>query len=476
MKFSFLPVFFLSLSIVSRSQQTMQAPEQPVNVVLYIADDLTAGDISPYGSREVRTPHLNRFAKQSMLFKNAYAASATCSPSRSAILTGLMPFRNGAHSNHTSVKAGTRSIVHYLEPLGYKVAIAGKLHIGPADIFSFEKIDNTNVVEPGHEKNPGLNYDLNLEPVEKWLDSSLKKPFMLIVADHSPHVVWPEKPGYDPAKIDLPLKHVDTKETRLARARYYTDITKMDHNFGKLLSMLDKYRLAENTIVIFIADQGAQWAFGKWTLYDDGIKSPLIIRWPGRVKAGTTTGAMVSLVDLIPTIMEAAGSTAPDTIDGRSFMPVLTGKSNQHREDVFATHTGDGQMNRSPARMLRTAEYKYILNLAPEIVFNTHMNKANNHDGGREYWPSWEAKSFADEHAAAVLWRYHHRPVEELYDIKNDPDEVHNLAADPRFKNRLEMFREKMAAWRQLQHDYETGPERINDQPRPKEPLAPYIF
>jgi uncharacterized sulfatase len=392
--------------------------------------------------------------------------------------TGLMPIRHGAHGNHAGVSAGTQSFVQYLQPLGYRVAIAGKLHVGPEEVFSFERISKSNVIEPGHEKQPGLNYDLNLEPVDEWLSQQRNQPFMLIVADHSPHVVWPEKATYDPKDVDIPTTHIDTKDTRISRARYYTDVTKMDNNFGKLLSSIDKNGLSKNTIVIFVADQGPQWPFAKWSLYDDGIKTPLMIRWPGTTKAGTKTGALVSLSDILPTVVEAAGGKAPQEIDGQSFLPVLKGAKDVHREYVFATHTGDRLMNRAPARMVRTNKYKYILNLAPEILYTTHMDKAKDHDGGREYWDSWRAKSFTNEHAATVLWRYHNRPKEELYDIETDPQELHNLAADTNYTKLLDDYRGKLADWRKQQKDTITGPEEITEEipGRGTKPIAPYVF
>jgi N-sulfoglucosamine sulfohydrolase len=462
------------------AQQTSSAQQQKPNIILFIADDLGVNDIGPYGNKIVRTPNLDKLSKQSLLFTRAFATSPTCGPSRSSIFTGLMPMRHGAHGNHSGVQEGTKSIVQYLQPAGYKVAIAGKLHVGPEEVFPFERIPHTNVIEPGHEANPGLNYDLNLAPVDGWLSKQEKnKPFMLIVTDHSPHVVWPEKATYDPAKIDVPVKHIDTKETRASRARYYTDITKMDNNFGTLMTFLEKHKLSKNTIVIFTADQGPQWPFAKWSLYDDGIQTPLMVRWPGTIKGGNKTGALVSLADLLPTCAELAGSKAPPGIDGESFLPVLKQTKNTHHDYVFATHTGDKLMNRAPARMLRTRKYKYILNLAPEILYTTHMDKAKDHDGGREYWDSWRAKSFNDEHAAAVLWRYHNRPKEELYDVETDPHELHNLAEDPKYTKLLVQYRQQLADWRKQQNDFITGPEEGKDEaPRKKgeKPVAPYVF
>ena len=432
---------------------------EPINIVLFVADDLGAKDIGPYGNLIVRTPNLDKFAGESLIFLDAFAASPTCSPSRASLLTGLYPFRNGAHANHHGIKKNIKTLPAYLQESGYSVGLAGKLHVGPIKEYPFELIHNTNVPEPGHENDGVLWTDLNLEPVAKWLSekSKSKKPFMLIVNDHSPHVIWPEKAEYEDDKIDIPFIHIDTKETRIARARYYTDISKMDRNVGKLLESLKKYDFKKNTVVIFTADQGPQWAFGKWNLYDYGIKVPLIVRWPGVIQKSSKTNALVSLVDLLPTIVEIAGGQVPNTIDGQSFFPVLKGEKDSYSESVFATHTGDGTINQAPMRMIRTNRYKYIVNLAPEVLFNTHINLAKDHDGGYQYWNSWKNSSYRFEHAAAVMWRYHNRPKEELYDIQTDPEEWNNLASYPDFEKILEQFRILMQEWRQKQGDTETG-------------------
>ncbi|WP_164891099.1 sulfatase family protein [Botryobacter ruber] len=458
--------------------QAVQAAKP--NIVLFIGDDLGVTDTGPYGNKVVKTPNLDRFANESLLFTRTFAGSPTCGPSRSTLFTGLMPFRHGAHGNHSGVKDGTRSLIHYLKPLGYRVVIAGKYHIGPEEVFDFERVSGTNVPEPGHEQKPGLNYDLNMAPVDKWLARQQHdQPFLLIVADHSPHVIWPETSTYAPAEVDIPAIHIDTEDTRKSRVRYYEDITKMDGNVGKLLHSLEQHGLSGNTMVVFTADQGPQWPFAKWSLYDYGIRTPLLIRWPGQVKAGTRTNALVSQADLLPTFVEIAGGKAPGNIDGQSLLPVLQGKQDEHRKVVFASHTGDRHMNRSPSRMLRTSRYKYILNLAPENVYHTHMDKAKDHDGGREYWDSWVEKAKTDKQAAAILERYHHHPAEELYDLEADPHETQNLAANPKYAGMLKDFRKQLADWRQKQGDAETGPEEIPEAKAPvkgAKPVAPYVF
>lgn len=470
--------FRLLLALIVTAAALVAAPP---NVVVFIADDLGANDVGPYGNRVVRTPNLDALAKSSLLFNRAFASSPTCSPSRASLYSGLLPFRNGAHANHAGVKQGVRTLPTYLQPLGYKVAIAGKSHVGPVDAFPFEQIHHSNVPEPGHEGQGVLWTDLNMKPVDEWISNAATgtEPFLLVVADHSPHVYWPEESDYNPSAVDIPSIHVDTEDTRQARARYYADVTKMDGNVGKLLASLERNGLSENTVVIFTADQGPQWAFGKWNLYDYGVQVPLLIRWPGTAAKGAETDALVSLVDLLPTIVEAAGGTTPQqgaAIDGMSLLPLLRGEVSEVRDAVFASHTGDGTMNQAPMRMVRTARYKYILNLAPEITYTTHIDKSKVDGYGEEYWPSWVQRSYEDQKSAAVLWRYHNRPAEELYDVRQDPNETHNLAADPHYQGLLQNLRSRVEKWRQEQDDHETGVFEAPPRDPKSPPIAPYIF
>lgn len=446
------------------------AQERP-NIVLFVGDDLGAVDTEPYGNRVVRTPHLARLAAEGLTFQRAYATSPTCAPSRASIYSGLLPFRHGAHANHSMARAGVRSLPHYLGELGYRVAIAGKLHVGPETAYPFERVAGSNVPEPEARGQGALFADLHMPAVDAWLGTvDRSRPWMLVVADHSPHVVWPDSATYDPARVDVPPYHIDTPEYRAARARYYTDVTKMDGNLGATLEALRRRGFADNTVVVFTADQGPQFPFGKWGVYELGIRAPLVVRWPGTVRPAGRTDAMVSLVDLLPTLVEAAGGRAPEGIDGRSFLGVLRGRQAQHRDTVWASHTGDRAMNRVPMRMLRTDRWKYIRNLA-DTVYTTHMDRVL--ERNQMYWASWLDRSFRDASAAAILWRYHRRPTEELYDLAADPLERHNLAALPEHAPTLTALRARLDAWRTAQGDTEKASEPLDERPGPG---PPYLF
>jgi N-sulfoglucosamine sulfohydrolase len=420
-----------------------QAPKP--NLVLFLADDHGYWDSPVYGNRVVRTPNLDKLAGDGLTFTHAFSGAAICIPSRAIISSGLCSHRNGAIANGRPMKDGIKTLPAYLSELGYRVAHFGKSHFLPAANYTAWEAVKSEVIGEGP-----LNNDLDTAAFDKWLaarESSDTRPLCLIVCSHSPHVIWDKYSGYDPATVDLPPSFVDTPETRTARANYYTDVTKMDTQLGEVRASVEKH-LGRNTLFLYTSDNGAQWPFGKWTLYDGGIRLPMIAVWPGVGPRGKRTEAMISFTDILPSFIELAGGKPPTTIDGKSFAAVLKGKSNKHRSEVFASHTADnnGQMNCYPMRAVRTARYKYIRNLYPELSYQTHIDRALGRDG-RDAWDSWVRKAQGDPAAAAVVRRYHQRPAEELYDLVQDPHETRNIAADPIHAKALVELRGKVDAW-----------------------------
>lgn len=444
-----------------QAQSTGDTGSGRPHIVLFLADDHSWYDSGPYGAKDVRTPNLDRLAREGMRFDAAFAASPTCTPSRSAIYTGLFPFRNGAHANHSLVRDGIRTLPARMKALGYRVVLAGKTHIGPRPAFPFEYLAGSNVMPPG--KDHVLRTDLNTAAVDRLLAAHDRtEPLCLLVCSHSPHVYWPENDGYDRAALTLPPNLLDTPETREALARYYTDVTWMDAQLGEVLASLERHGYSDGTLFFYTSDHGAQWPFAKWNLYDAGSRVPLLVRWAGKVQPGSVAGAMVSLVDLLPTMVHAAGAPAPGELDGRSFLAVLFGTASRHRQEVFASHTGDGTMNRSPMRSIRTGRYKLILNLAPETPYKTHISEGVSSDG-RTYWESWLELATRDERAAQLVRKFRRRPREELYDVVGDPYEQHNLAVNPTRRQLLSDLRQKLKQWRLLQG------EDLNKVPLPED-------
>jgi arylsulfatase A-like enzyme len=256
-----------------------------------------------------------------------------------------------------------------------------------------------------------------------------------------------ENQGYDPAGLRLPADMLDTPKTRRALCQYYTEVSWMDRQVGEVVASVSRHGMSDNTLFVYTSDHGAQWPFAKWNLYDAGINVPMIVRWPGVVRAGSRNQTMITAVDLLPTIIEAAGAARPADFDGKSFVGCLRDNTKSHREEIYAAHTGDGKMNRSPMRCVRTQRYKYISNLVPDAPFRTHISEGDDADG-LDYWRTWMALAEKDQHAKWLVDRYRQRPAEELYDVTADSFEQTNLGGDRGHAEILNSMREKLRNWR----------------------------
>jgi len=409
------------------------------NIVVLLSDDLGRLETTVYGSTQVKTPTLEKLAGRGMVFDNAYVASPSCCPNRASLLTGLMPARHGAHPNHTLVKEGTPWLVPLLKNLGYTVASFGKVQHGRRN---FDGCD--------HHFTEDENMSADLDKLIK--SGKLGDgPVCLMFGDRRPHVPWIEEYIYDPEKVTLPVTFIDTPETREHWARYLSDITHMDSEMARVLDLVEA-EFGEDYICMFSSDHGGQWPFGKWNLYDSGARVPLIVSWPGRIPAGKRTDAMVSWVDMIPTLIDLAGGQVPADIDGKSFADVLLGKKNDHRDMIFTTHTGDTKYNIYPMRGVRVGNFKYIHNLCPDAYHSNHSDLLRR-DGAGAFWDSWDAAAKVDPRAAATIKAYQTRPEFQLFDLDKDPLELNNLAYNPEYRDKLESLKSILAEWTTAQGD-----------------------
>ena len=434
-----------TLTLLATALLSLPLFAAPPNIVVFISDDHSMLDSEPYGSTDIRTPNMAMLAAEGMKFTHAFVASPACGPSRTTLCTGLWPARNGAEPNHRGKNPSVPSLPPVLHALGYEVAAFGKVaHGNYAKDHGFDLIGSQQ------------QGDIDTVEVAKFLSSrDASKPLCLFFGTHHPHVPWGENAGYDAATLKLPPTHVDTAATREQRARYCSDITRSDALLGEL-RVLARDKVPGDTLFIYTADHGAQWPFGKWNLYDAGIRIPFLATWPGHLKPGSTTDAMISWPDLLPTFIELGGGYAPEDIDGKSFANVLRGTATTHREKIFTTHSGDGDFNVYPIRSVRTRDWKYIRNLHPEFQHHTHISRSSNVTSGFNYWQSWLSAAESSPATAATLKRCSVRPAEELYDLKNDPLELHNLADAPAQAGRLREMRAEVDAWMQQQSDQQT--------------------
>ena len=432
-----------------------QSGKKP-NFLFVMGDDMTWTDSGESGSKQVRTPNIDRLRQEGMRFTRCFTPTAMCSPMRQSIYTGLFPVRSGAYPNHAVVRAGTKSVVHYLGDLGYAVGISGKRHFGPPASFPFTKLGD----------------EIDFPKIEGFLKENSQKPFALFVCSNEPHSPWNrgDRSAYPAEAITVPPYLVDTPEMRDTMSRYFAEITYLDGQLGRTLDLLHASGQDQNTVVIFSSEQGSSFAHCKWTLYDTGVRSELIARWPGHIAAGSTSSAMIQHVDLLPTWIELAGGKPPASLDGKSFAAALAGKTQKHRDVVFGIHTTRGIIDGSesyPIRSVRDERYKFIWNLNYKEKFSNIVTKR-----GGEHFQSWREAAKANPDAAEKVRAYEYRPEEELYDLETDPWEMKNIAADPAQTARRTRMKARLRQWMEQQGDHglETEMEALEHQnPNPAE-------
>ena len=412
-----------------------QSAEKP-NFVLFIADDCSHYDLGCYGSPDSKTPNIDRFATQGVRFTQCYQAVPMSSPTRHNLYTGLWPVHSGAYPNHTIADEGTKSVVHDLGAQGYRVALIGKSHVEPESVFPFDPY------VPSIKGN-----DINFEAVEQFIKECKASgtPFCLFVASHQPHTPWNKGDAsqFDADKLTLPPMYVDMPETRTQLTHYLAEINYMDNEFGKVLDIMDKADVTDNTATVYLSEQGNSFPFAKWTCYDAGVHSACIVRWPGVVKPGTVSDAMVEYVDIVPTFIDIAGGKPVAPVDGKSFKPVLTGKKKDHKQYTYSMQTTRGIFHGSDYYGIRSVadkEYRYIVNLTPEMEFRNAMTHLPIYD-------KWRQKVANDPKMKPIFDKYQHRPAIELYNTKEDPYCLNNLADDPKYASVIKRMDGKLKAW-----------------------------
>ena len=427
-------------------------PQKQPNILLIMADDCTYRDLALYGGQNAKTPNIDSFADEALVFDRAYLAEAICQPCRAELYSGLYPMRNGCAWNHSKSRSTITTMPQHLEPLGYRVGIAGKVHVGPRKAFPFE---NVKGFDDNCVRNPTQPHDVTY--IKNFMSRD-DKPFCLVVALVEPHVPWVmgDKSQYPADKIKLPPNIADTPVTRDAFARYLAEITYMDAQVGDILKTLDAAGKADNTLVLFTSEQGAQFPGCKWTNYDTGLHTALIARWPGVVTPKTRTAAMVQYADVLPTVLGIAGGNPADhDYDGTSFLPVLLGKTQTHRKFAYGTHNNVPEGPAYPIRTVTDGRYRYIRNLTPdEIYIERHlMGWAGRDPLKNPYWATWVATAADNKHTYDLVKRYMHRPAEELYDTENDPYEMNNLINNPAQAKIKQALSDELDTWLKEQKD-----------------------
>lgn len=449
------------------------------NVVMIVSDDHGTDGLGCYGNPVVRTPNLDALAADGTRFTAAFCTTASCSPSRATILSGLQSHHNGMYGlehdeHHFQSFDQVRSLPVMLAEAGYRTARIGKYHVAPEKVFAFQ-----TVLSAGRANDPKT---IGRSPVEMAemsrgvIEAKDARPFFLYYATDDPHrsnafrpdgkptfKTYPKPnlfgnrpegyPGitpvvYRPEDVIVPSYLPDNEATRRELAEYYQSISRLDQGVGRLIEILKAAGKYENTLIVYLSDNGPAFPGSKTTLYEPGMRLPFIARAPGRQHPGAVQAGMVSWADLTPTVLDVAGVPFDaGNFDGRSFRAGLDGGRLDGWDRVFASHTFHQITMYYPMRVMRTPRYKLIHNLAHELPFPLARDLVESSTwisavlapaqvrgpDTEEQAPTWlpsaesERRTFGKRTVAAFL----HRPEYELYDLELDPDEVNNLADDP---------------------------------------------
>ncbi len=397
------------------------------NVVLFVADDHGAEALGAYGNPVVKTPRLDQLASEGVRFTHAFATTASCSASRSVLLTGVHNHRNGQYGHeheyhHFSAFPTVRSLPVMLAEAGYRTARGGKFHVAPESVFGFQQV-------------------VTLPTLEAFIAADRTKPFFVYYATNEPHRPFRHdaEDRVDPRTVVVPPWLPDIPEVRAELALYYASVRSVDKAFGQLVDTLKRTGTYEDTLIVYLSDNGAPFPGSKTNVYEPGIRLPLLVKEPGPARPGRVNSAMVSWVDVAPTVLDFAGVRVPPpvsaapvapgqfsnqtpAIQGRSFLPVLGQEQPAGWDEVYASHTFHEITMYYPMRVVRTRTHKLIWNIAHPLPYPFASDLFDS--------ASWQGALTRrlTMFGTRTVQAYTQRPAFELYDLERDPLESTNLA------------------------------------------------
>lgn len=472
------------------------------NVIFFITDD-ESPTLGCYGDPVAKTPAIDAVAADGAMFLNAFATTASCSASRSVVMSGLHNHRNGqyGHAHDFHKFSSWHNVISFSLPRvmaneGYRTGHIGKYHVAPEEVFHFENYFKASPRSPIEMA----------EKVRDFITEDSEKPFFLYFAMSDPHRgggkdktspselkpdLFGNKPNkgsfpgveevfYDPATLPIPAFLPDTTETREELAQYYQSVSRIDQGVAKLKEILEGEDLWDKTLFIFTSDHGMAFSGGKTTVYEGGLKVPFVVRNPYEKKRGVTHEGMISHIDITPSILDFAGgldkkknrptkwveankywkdkpyamseNRGPrkglNAYHGKSWIPILGDPKAEHWDQIFASHTFHEIQMYYPMRVIRDKEYKLIWNIAHGLPYPFASDL-------------WAASSFQAQFKKSLdapygqksVGEYINRPRFEFFNISEDPHEAKNLSGDPAYAEKLAEYQEKLKALQKEMHD-----------------------
>lgn len=429
----------------------------PKNVLLLVSDNQTWFDVGCYGHPLVQTPNIDALAAKGVRFREAFATTASCGPSRAVIYTGLLTHANGQyahpHREHNQqLREDVVSVFEMLKGNGYRTGLIGKAHIKPVEKYPIDfepRVRNRDVVDMSEKAGAFIN------------STAADEPFFLVMSYHDPHPTsrdgagWGivhDTPGhkavtYDPADVPVPGFLPDTPAVRESLAGYFQQISRLDDGIGRVIAELEKSGRADDTLVIFTSDHGTSEPGAMATHYEPGVRVPFVVWHAGLEHAGSVHEGLVAFTDLTPTILdwtETSFKTYP--LHGRSLLPILDNAKAEGWDRVVLSHVGHDVYAHYPMRTLRERRWKLIWNILPGQEYPLPIDTFERH-----LWAGTRTSGEAMIGPRTVE-QFLNRPRLELYDLAADPWEIHNLA-DGAERERAERMAQELVGVLQTQKD-----------------------
>jgi N-sulfoglucosamine sulfohydrolase len=432
------------------------------NFLFITADDLNFDSLGVTGCRvDNISPNLDKLASEGVLFTHSHVTIAVCQPSRSVLMTGKYPHNNGAWG-FQEIRHDVPTLQEQLSKANYINGIIGKEnHLAPKEKFCWDEYIRTIDEENGLGRDPKAYYKYTRQFLERAKQEG--RPFFLMANSHDPHRPFtgsqqelekfghptPASRHYKPDEVHVPGFLPDIADVRKEVAEYYSSAHRLDETVGEILRALKETGLEENTMVMFLSDNGMSFPFAKTNCYLNSTRTPWICRWPGKIKPGTVdTEHFISGIDFMPTILEATGLSASDEMDGTSFLPLLLGEKQQERSEVFTMFNQTSGKKDFPMRCVQNRKFGYIYNAwsDQETVFK------NESQSGLSF-KAMRAAAQNDEWIASRVQLFEYRVKEEWYDIENDPDALNNRIHDPEHQAEIQSFRNKLMTYMDSTND-----------------------